>query len=250
MKVQICSDLHLEFEENRKWLKENPLEVKGDILIIAGDTFYMDKDFTSLDFIQKVSKQFERVFLIPGNHEYYNGFDLSTTLDHYCLDILSNVHLVNNYTTVIDGNRFIFSTLWSTISPNNIVIERRMNDFHRIRFEGKLIDIEKYNFVHQKCFHFLQSEINKPENKIVITHHLPSNECNHPDFYGSILNQAFCVDKTDFILENTVQHWIYGHSHRNMMDFQIGNTQMITNQLGYVQLGEHRNFDTGKVIEL
>ncbi|WP_044211511.1 metallophosphoesterase [Flammeovirga sp. OC4] len=250
MKIQICSDLHLEFEENRKWIKENPLEVKGEILIIAGDTYYLDQDFAELDFIQKVSTLFERVFLIPGNHEYYNGFDLSITLDHYCMDILPNVHLVNNYSIVIDGYRLIFSTLWSKISPHNTIIERRMNDFHRIKYNGELIDIEKYNDVHKKCFDFLQSEINKPENKIVITHHLPSKECNHPDFYGSILNQAFCVDKTDFILENTIQYWIYGHSHRNMMDFQIGNTQMLTNQLGYVQLGEHQSFDLGKVIHL
>lgn len=42
MKIQFVSDLHLEFPENRTFLVKHPLEVKGDILLIAGDTAYLD----------------------------------------------------------------------------------------------------------------------------------------------------------------------------------------------------------------
>lgn len=49
MKIQFVSDLHLEFPENRAYLAEHPLEVTGDILLIAGDTAYLDLDF-NLDF--------------------------------------------------------------------------------------------------------------------------------------------------------------------------------------------------------
>ncbi|SDI01294.1 hypothetical protein SAMN04488062_12018 [Flavobacterium omnivorum] len=37
IKIQYCSDLHLEFLDNRKWVLENPIIPKGDILILAGD---------------------------------------------------------------------------------------------------------------------------------------------------------------------------------------------------------------------
>lgn len=80
MKFQICSDLHLEFPHNREWLQANPLIPKAEILIIAGDTYYLDRDFSKLDFINKVSKDFKKVYLIPGNHEYYGGYDVSTAL--------------------------------------------------------------------------------------------------------------------------------------------------------------------------
>ena len=42
MKIQFVSDLHLEFPENRAYLAEHPLEVTGDILLVAGDTAYLD----------------------------------------------------------------------------------------------------------------------------------------------------------------------------------------------------------------
>ena len=43
MIIQFVSDLHLEFIENRLYLDKNPLSVVGDVLLIAGDTAYLDK---------------------------------------------------------------------------------------------------------------------------------------------------------------------------------------------------------------
>ena len=37
MNIQYCSDLHIEFPKNKAFLKENPIQPVGDILIIAGD---------------------------------------------------------------------------------------------------------------------------------------------------------------------------------------------------------------------
>lgn len=246
MKVQFCSDLHLEFSKNREWIKNNPLIVKGDILILAGDIYYLDRDFKELDFIKKVSNEFERVFIMPGNHEYYSGYDISSALKPTNLKILDNVYLLNNYTVNIEGIKFIFSTMWSTISRHTLEVMRGMMDFSQIKFKGQNFTVNNYNEIHQVAIDFLSSEIETEGKKVVITHHLPSFECNAEEFKNSILNEAFCVDKTELILNSDIDYWIYGHSHRNVDDFKIGGTKMITNQFGYVAWKEHISFDYEK----
>ena len=42
LKIQFVSDLHLEFPQNRQYLQDHPLQVTGDILLIAGDSAYLD----------------------------------------------------------------------------------------------------------------------------------------------------------------------------------------------------------------
>ena len=51
MKIQYCSDLHLEFSDNLRMMnaKEPAIEVAGDILVIAGDVGYLvDKNVEHL----------------------------------------------------------------------------------------------------------------------------------------------------------------------------------------------------------
>ena len=68
----------------------------ADILIIAGDTYYLNRNYAKLDFIKKISDEFKQVYLIPGNHEYYEGFDVASALEPFELDIMSNVKMLNN----------------------------------------------------------------------------------------------------------------------------------------------------------
>ena len=77
MIIQYCSDLHLEFQENKNFLKQFPIKPIGEILLLAGDILPFTLHKQACEFIDFVADNFEAVYWIPGNHEYYH-FDLGT----------------------------------------------------------------------------------------------------------------------------------------------------------------------------
>jgi hypothetical protein len=125
-----------------------------------------------------------------------------------------------------------------------------MADFKYIKYDRQTFDVKKFNEIHEKCFKFIEQEVKGDGKKVVVSHHLPSNECNIEEFKNSILNPAFCVEKTDFISDSEIDFWVYGHSHRNIPDFEINGTKLITNQLGYVGRQENYSFKRNKIFEI
>ena len=72
MKIQYASDLHLEFADNWRFLKENPLQVTGDILVLAGDIGYLgDENYSKHPFWDWASENYQQVIACMGNHEFY-----------------------------------------------------------------------------------------------------------------------------------------------------------------------------------
>lgn len=117
MKIQYCSDLHLEFKDNTEFLNDNTIKPVGEILILAGDIFPLKHIEDVKGFINYVSDNFKEVYMIPGNHEWYR-YNIPQEGDSLDTDLRKNVHLVNNKEVKIGDVNFIFSTLWSSIKPH------------------------------------------------------------------------------------------------------------------------------------
>lgn len=252
MKIQYCSDLHLEFPENQSFLKSNPLTVAGEILVLAGDIVPFSEMEKHSSFFDYLADNFERTYWIPGNHEYYRS-DVSERIGTLNEEIRSNVELINNQSVIINNTKLIFTTLWSHISPvHEWKIQKNMSDFHVITYQGQRFSTAIFNHLHEECKAFLVSALQDNDEKeiIVITHHVPTL-INYPQRYEeSILNEAFVVELSDLIIDSDISYWIYGHTHANTSDFEVGKTQMITNQLGYVEYNEHQHFDIAKIITI
>lgn len=250
--IQYASDLHLEFPTNKAFLKQNPLQPVGDVLVLAGDIVpfaVMDKH---QDFFSYVADNFKTTYWLPGNHEYYH-FDMAEKSGVLNEAIRSNVFLVTNTLVVQANTKLIFSTLWSKISAfNQWHIEKSLNDFHLIKHKGYRFTAELYNQLHAQSLAFIIDELhtNKEEHIAVFTHHCPTF-LNYPEQYkGDVLNEAFAVELHNFIESSEIACWVYGHHHTNTPAFNIGKTKLLTNQLGYVQRNEHGLFETNKIIEL
>jgi predicted phosphohydrolase len=252
MKIQYCSDLHLEFQENKNYLEHFPLKPEGEILLLAGDIVLLKNRREHDDFFNWCSDNFETTYWIPGNHEYYH-YDLADVKTPLYEKIRENVFLLNNQTITYKNTELVFSTLWSHIPPQfEYIVQQSVNDFNLIKQKGKTITAKDFNVLHQTDLDFLKPALAKPTDKqrIAITHHVPTL-MNYPEQYkNSNINSAFAVELFDTIESSNASHWIYGHHHCNTPAFKIGNTTMLTNQLGYVQQNEHLLFNPAALIEI
>ena len=253
MRIQYASDLHLEFSDNWSYLKRNPLEVTGEILLLAGDIGYLGDDNCSVHpFWDWVSENYKQVIIALGNHEFYKFYDISTLQDGFCKEIRDNVRCYYNSVVSVGDIDIIVSTLWATIELENAYYtEQYVSDFRRIRYGDELLTFADFNREHKRCREFIENAVkdSKARKKIVLTHHVPSFQMLAKEFIGSKANGAFTVELADYIENSGVDIWIYGHSHRNI-DNKIGNTHILTNQLGYVFSGEHLSFDHRKYLEI
>lgn len=255
MKIQYMSDLHMEFQENSRCLKHNVLPVTGNVLVLAGDIFYLrDKVPPLTKFWTWASTNYRQVLIIPGNHEYYNYSDVMERGLQWRWMFRKNVGYYQNQVVRIDNVDFVLSTLWSRINPNDeYFVWKGMNDFRQIKFDRKLLQVEEFNRMHEACINFIRESIEESTaaHIVVVTHHLPTFRVVAPQHMDSVLNSAYASEYGDLIAGSRIDAWVYGHSHTNI-DTEIGGTRIICNQMGYVSEYEHQmnSFDPGKFFEI
>lgn len=250
-RIQYASDLHLEMHDNWRYLRSEMLPPKADTLVLAGDIGYLgDDNYSKHPFWDYVSDNFKRCIVIPGNHEFYKGYDLSNLHDGFTHEIRPNVQCVYNKVIRVEDTDLVCSTFWAHVSPlRKLYTERAVNDFRRIMFNGQRLQIEGFNRLHDECVAFVKKAVaeSTAPNIVVATHHVPSNILNAPQFKNSPCNGAFVSEHADFIMDSRINAWIYGHSHRNIIQ-TIGRTLCVSNQLGYVAAGEHKDFEREAVL--
>lgn len=252
MTFQYASDLHLEFPRNRAWLEAQPLEPCAEVLILAGDVLPFSASAQYRKLLLRLVKPFREVVWLPGNHEYYGG-----ALDNAQLELdeamKPNLRLVHNRVLHYPGVRLLCTTLWTSISQmNEGMMRHQVSDYDAIRHgKGLLLPAHTTRY-HERCLAWLNAELAKPFNgaTVVVTHHVPTLIHYPAEFAGSGLNEAFVVELRELMEGSAIAAWVYGHHHRNTPDFTVGRTRLLTNQLGYVAMGEHVGFRTDAVMQV
>lgn len=254
MRIQYASDLHLEFKGNTLYLQANPLPVIGDILVLAGDIILFKKNnLIRHPFFDWCSDNFRETYIVPGNHEYYNGAELFDTLSDFEYFLRPNVRYLNNKSIVVDQTELFFTTLWCAIDSVQLVpVQMGVADCHQIMYKKRRFTSWDYEVIHQHCLAWLEKALkqSKAIHKAVVTHYCPTDRFRDPRFIESTINSAFVVRLDDFIEHCSADYWIFGHTHYNGGESSIGETRLLCNQLGYVQHGEHHSFNANACFEI
>ena len=254
MRIQYASDLHLEFKANTLYLQENPLPVTGDILVLAGDIMLFGKNsLAQHPFFDWCAGNFQETYIIPGNHEYYNGTELSGTLSGFEYFLRPNVRYLNNKSIVAGQTELFFTTLWCAIDIAQLMpVQMGVSDCHRIIHNNCRFTSQDYEVVHQHCLTWLRESLNQSSasHKVIVTHYCPTDRFRDSRFIESTINSAFVVRMDDFIEHSLADYWIFGHTHYNSGGALIGKTRLLCNQLGYVHHGEHITFNPQAYFEM
>jgi len=253
MKLHILSDLHL----GQGALEIPPTD--ADLVILAGDIA------RPKDAVAWASKLDKPVLYVLGNHEFYGGSIAGTAARFRAQAAGTRIELLDDGARVIDGVRFLGSTLWTDFmlfdeqeQRGTAVAEamRLMRDYSRITTTDDsqtVVTPDDTVALFRRHSTWLERELDKPHDgpTVVITHHAPSTRSIHPRFESSLLNPCFVSRAEHLLGESRVQLWIHGHTH-DSFDYTVGGTRVVCNPRGYAQAGINENaaFNPGLIVEI
>lgn len=237
MKIQLASDLHLEFVQ-RAFPGERIISpaYEADVLVLAGD---IANGTQAIDLFKDWPVP---VLYVAGNHEFY-GHSLEETrasLSKTAED--TSIRFLDNQVADFGGARFLGCTFWTDYrllgdhyqSAEMLVAEECLNDHRQIRAHGEVFSAACALREHEQSRAWLQRELAKPYDgkTIVVTHHGPHPKSIHSRYRNSLANSAF-VSKLDELLKYA-DFWLHGHVHDNF-DYIEQGCRVIVNPLGYAK---------------
>jgi predicted phosphodiesterase len=236
---QYMSDVHLEFYSSPKDLQQMIQQIKPNapVLLLAGDIGNpFESNYTT--FLNACSSLFHKVFVIPGNHEYYQTTKTMKETDAQLKQVIAqfpNISLLGTPETPYEdyqGIRWIGTTLWTRIRKPQFTINdtKMIPDFK---------DIQVVNQTHEQCMTRLQDSLQSSSLLCVImTHHLPFYDLILPQFrvpFYTNYNQWFATDDCDEMIQqhsSKIVAWVYGHTHESSIQTHFG-IPFLCNPLGY-----------------
>ena len=253
MKIQSVSDLHLgaaDFELPR---------CDADLVILAGD---IGRPHRAVQWATTLGKP---VLYVAGNHEFYGSSIDSTIAELRRLSLGTNVRFLEKDQAVVQGVRFLGTTLWTdfgifedeeTRGASQNAATALLRDFSQIWTHDTRNQLFTPNYsarLFAENSSWLEARLREPFDgpTVVITHHAPSPRSIHPTFAGSLLNGCFVSDAEHLMDGERVTLWIHGHTH-NSFDYHCNGTRVVCNPRGYVFQGKEENplFDPAMVLEV
>lgn len=252
MKIQILSDLHIEF-----CALELP-KTDADVVVLAGDIGVG----TGGIYWAMSSKITEPIIYVAGNHEFYhNDINLIDEQLHDIADSVENLYILEDSELVIKDTRFLGCTLWTdfdlfkgTYDAAMLTAQHNMNDYRIIKNKGDTLNTMDTLFLHKNSVKFLKSKLEEPFDgkTVIITHHAPSIKSIDAKYLKDQLTPAYASD-LEYMMGQKVSLWIHGHVHISN-DYFINGTRIISNPRGYQRewenQPENRNFNPGFVVEI
>jgi len=218
-KLQYISDIHL---EHRTIIPRIP--AKTNYLALLGDIGHPNKPLYS-EFLKYCSKNWDKVILLSGNHEYmqpkYSMKDIDDMIQSN-VNKYPNITYLNNQKLILDNHLILGTTLWSDST--------------------KTAPGHKINDLYYDSLQWLKGNIKQNTNKdiVVLTHYLPSYKLIIPKYHGYKTKFQY-ASNLDHLIKRPVKAWLCGHSHCQLEKY-INGVYCGINTLGYPHENNNAKF--------
>jgi len=143
-----------------------------------------------------------------------NVSEIDAEIERLCMG-LPNVTFLQGRSTVIQGVRFVGTTLWSEVEPTlwREVFETK-GDYKTCYHDNRRLSPLDTSHFHRTYKQRIQAEIAKAtEPVVVVTHHLPTYALIPSEFKDSATVSCYASHDDD-LFSSRVPLWICGHSHQ------------------------------------
>lgn len=257
---QLYSDMHIELQSNCYPI----LKPLAPYLFLAGDIAQIDKP-NFKPFFDYISKNWNRVFYVLGNHEFYHKNKTHIQLRKQYNEFFkeySNIHLLDNSSyDLVENNinvRIFGTTLWSQLDQQfgKTSDTNSFGDINHLFIDENIpMNVEYFNNLNNECINKLVNEVKQCKElgkKLIVMSHFPPlrktdkqpNITSHPIYVNEtpIRKKYFANDLTNEILKtyeitesdfySNIKLFMSGHTHYSY-DFLYNGTRFLANQVGY-----------------
>ncbi len=251
-RFQYMSDLHL---ESRNEVRDAGDPGGGAVLVLAGDIGNLTDEGQQYDayvsFLERQTRNFERVFLVLGNHDFYGTAAVAEggpSQSETARRLAGEARLAGRL-TVLDRKRWdmddqagspvtvLGCTLWTHI-PTHVAAQvvRFVPDYRSIAGWT----VETNNAAHAADAAWLRGQLadlrqREPHRRVlVVTHHAPLHAgTSHPQFDDSPFAPAFATNLLGDPGFAGASAWIFGHTHYVTSFEHGGAVAVMANPRGY-----------------
>jgi Icc-related predicted phosphoesterase len=254
VKIQILSDLHVEFYGTTSI----PRRVEGtDLVIVAGDT--CQGLVKAVEVLRRAFPDVE-VVTVAGNHEYYRT-ELPTELEAGRVRAKQlGVHLLEDDSVKIGPVRVLGCTLWTDYCLFGANLREAamrsasdgMMDHKRIHWRKDpwaRFRPQEAALLHARSRLFLETALSEHHDgpTIAVAHHAVTLDAVAPQFQRSLLSAAYASELLPLVDRHQPAIFVTGHTHFSM-NLRRGRTRLVSNPRGYP--GENPSFDPAFTMEI
>lgn len=239
MKIQIVSDLHLEFL-CRSQIVEIADRISwrntADVLILSGDICSLaPKTFQKfITFVDEIKDKYSNIIYVFDNHEYYGTSKQEMPRQYLrLLNNYYNLHILDNDFITLEDVTFYGTTLWFEETVEASMKRHYLNDYRCIQdFTPDDWCREAIKFIKE----IASSSSSSPDDetkKVLITHHVPHSRFISEKYVGNEMNCFYLteigkvLDKFDLVT--------FGHSHESVDQQFSDRCHAISNPRGYLK---------------